>query len=156
MKIKTICAGTWYIFNRIFEFFIPFGDLIVRLYLWKIFFYAGLSKFHNWEGTIYLFESEYQVPLLPAEWAAYMSTFVEIFFPMCLLLGLLGRLPAFVLSIYNVVAVVSYPALWLPEYIVGMNDHVQWGLMLLLLLVYGPSKLSLDFFISEIWKRTKS
>jgi putative oxidoreductase len=108
-----------------------------------VFFQAGLTKFASWSSTLALFESEYRVPLLPPEVAAYLGTGVELGFPVLLVLGLGSRFAAAVLFVFNVVAVVSYPDL--SE--VGLKDHQYWGLLLLVPLFYGPGRLSLDHLI---------
>ena len=59
---------------------------------------------------------------------------------MLLVLGLGTRFAAFVLFVFNIVAVVSYPDLGA----VGLKDHQTWGLLLLVTLLHGPGALSLD------------
>jgi len=49
--------------------------LVVRLWIAEIFFMSGLTKIKSWTTTIALFEDEYKVPLLSAEFAAYIATF---------------------------------------------------------------------------------
>jgi putative oxidoreductase len=60
-----------------------------------------------------------------------------------LALGLGGRLAAGVLFQFNIVAVVSYPALG-PA---GLEQHQVWGLMLAVTLLHGPGKISLDHWL---------
>ena len=52
---------------------------------------------------------------------------------------------AFVLFVFNIIAVVSYPDLG----DVGLRDHQTWGLLLLVTLLHGPGKLSLDHLIAR-------
>ena len=87
----------------------PLADLGVRLFVAAVFFQSGLTKIANWDSTLSLFENEYAVPLLPSNVAAYLGTGVELFFPVLLVLGLGTRFAAFVLFVFNIVAVVSYP-----------------------------------------------
>lgn len=124
-------------------------DLAIRVYLAQVFFRSGLLKVGSWDGTLYLFENEYRVPLLPAEAAAWLGTFGELFFPPLLALGLAARFAAFSLFVFNVVAVVAF---W---HVLGGNQaalmsHFYWGMLLLVTLCHGPGKLSLDHWI---WKR---
>lgn len=119
--------------------------LAFRLYLAKVFFYAGLSKIANMDSTLMLFEYEYSVPLIPFDVAAYLSTFVELVFPVLLVIGLSGRLSAGVLFVLNIVAAISYPDIS-PG---GLNDHYFWGSMLLVLVMFGPGKLSIDAWIRQ-------
>ena len=106
---------------------------------------SGLTKVASWATTVSLFENEYAVPLLSPEAAAALGTTVELVFPVLLVLGLGGRLSAFVLFVFNIVAVVSYPDLGE----VGLRDHQMWGLLLLVTLLHGPGKLSLDHLIGR-------
>jgi putative oxidoreductase len=45
-----------------------------------------------------------------------------------------------VLFVFNIVAVISYAAL--PD--IAVKDHVLWGTMLLVILLVGPGRISLD------------
>jgi putative oxidoreductase len=121
----------------------PLFDLVVRLWLARVFFMSGLTKIQSWDSTLSLFENEYNVPFLPPELAAYMGTFTELFFPVLLVLGLGTRFAAGVLFVFNIIAVISYPDLGE----VGLKDHQYWGLLLLLPLLHGPGKIAIDHFI---------
>ena len=124
-------------------------DLAIRLYVANVFFKSGLLKINNWDGTLYLFENEYKVPLLPPEAAAWLGTFTELFFPPLLALGLTTRFAALSLSVFNIVAVISF---WhvLSQNQAALNSHLYWGVLLAVTLFHGPGKLSLDHWI---WKR---
>jgi uncharacterized membrane protein YphA (DoxX/SURF4 family) len=52
---------------------------------------------------------------------------------------------ALALFAFNIVAVLSYPDLS----DVGLNDHILWGTLMLVLAVYGPGKLSVDGLVSR-------
>jgi putative oxidoreductase len=121
-------------------------DLAIRVYVAQVFFRSGLLKIGNWEGTLYLFENEYRVPLLPPEAAAWVGTFAELFFPVFLALGLAARFAATALFVFNIVAVVSF---WhvLSENQAALNSHWYWGVLLAVTLLHGPGKLSLDHWI---------
>lgn len=123
----------------------PIADLAVRLWVANVFWKAGVSKFESFSTTIQLFKYEYSVPLLSPEFAAYVATFSELFFPVLLVLGLGGRLAALALFGFNIVAVISYPGL--TE--VGREQHVVWGILLLVTIAHGPGKLSLDYLIGR-------
>lgn len=124
---------------------IPALLLGTRLWVANVFFKSGLVKIQSFEATRFLFEYEYQVPLLSPHVAAYLGTFIELIFPVLLALGLSGRLSAFVLFVFNVIAVISYPALQIP----GIKDHQLWGFMLVVLVFFGPGKLSVDHFLAK-------
>ncbi len=125
------------------DFLSPLIDLGIRLWVANVFWKSGLASLHDWQGTLDLFHYEFHVPLLPPVAAAYLGTGIELIFPVFLALGLGGRLSAFVLFIFNITAVISYPAL--NE--VGLKDHMYWGMMLLVTLLHGPGKISLDHLI---------
>jgi putative oxidoreductase len=131
------------------DFIAPIGDLVIRLWVANVFFKSGLTKLDNWDGTLYLFANEYHVPLLPPMLAAWSGTFTELVFPVFLALGLGTRFAALVLFGFNMLAVVSYPFLWTEEGQVGFNNHVLWGLLLLVPLVHGAGKLSLDYWLGR-------
>ncbi|MEY2840524.1 MAG: hypothetical protein RJB60_2823, partial [Pseudomonadota bacterium] len=52
--------------------------LAARLFLLSVFFRAGLSKLQDWDSTLFLFQEEYHVPLLPPALAAIMGTAGEL------------------------------------------------------------------------------
>jgi putative oxidoreductase len=123
----------------------PIADLAVRLWAANVFWKSGLTKIASWDSTISLFTYEYSVPLLSPETAAYAGTFVELFFPALLALGLAGRLAAAVLFVFNIVAVISYPELEGA----ALQQHQVWGLLLLVILAHGPGKFSLDHWLAK-------
>lgn len=125
------------------DYLAPVLDLGIRLLVASVFFQSGLVKIQSWSATLALFENEYEVPLLPPELAAYLGTGAELILPAFLVLGLGGRLAAAALFVFNIIAVVSYPDL--SE--VGLKDHQYWGLLLLVTLLHGPGRLSIDHFI---------
>lgn len=125
----------------------PLADLGVRLWVANVFWKSGLTKIQSIDSTVLLFEYEYQVPLLSPTVAAYLGTFTELFFPILLVLGLAGRLGAGVLFVFNIIAVLSYPGL----NAAGLEQHQVWGLLLLVTLLHGPGKISIDHFIKRKW-----
>ena len=123
----------------------PLLLLFSRVWVAIAFFKSGLIKYGSWDSTLYLFEYEYQVPVLPWLWAAYSGTAIELIVPIFLVLGLFSRPMAALLFGFNIIAVVSYPALW-PQ---GFYDHQLWGMMLLVTLFWGAGKLSLDHWLYQ-------
>ncbi|CAH0524228.1 DoxX family protein [Vibrio hippocampi] len=123
--------------------FVPVLLLFCRLWVAWVFFNSGLTKIASWDSTLYLFELEYQVPLLPWELAAYLGTAAELVLPVFIALGLFCRPMSAILFVFNIIAVVSYPLLWEK----GFYDHQLWGLMILINIVWGAGKLSLDNLI---------
>jgi len=116
-----------------------------RLYIAKVFFMSGLTKIKSMDTTLMLFQYEYAVPHIPYQLAAYSSTFVELVFPILLIVGLAGRFSATGLFVLNYVAAISYPDIS-PG---GMNDHFYWGALLLVLVMHGPGKLSIDALLQK-------
>lgn len=125
--------------------FVPVLLLICRLWVAWVFFNSGLTKISTWDSTLFLFEYEYQVPILPWEMAAYMGTAAELILPVFIALGLLTRPMAAILFVFNIIAVVSYPVLWDK----GFYDHQLWGLMILIVTVWGPGPVSADKVIRD-------
>ncbi|NOH31180.1 DoxX family protein [Vibrio mediterranei] len=123
--------------------FVPLLLVFCRLWVSWVFFNSGLTKIASWDSTLYLFEYEYQVPLIPWELAAYMGTAAELVLPLFLVLGLFTRPMAAILFVFNIIAVVSYPLLWEK----GFYDHQLWGLMILIVVVWGPGPISADKLI---------
>jgi len=116
-----------------------------RLYVAKVFWMSGLTKIRDWSITLALFTDEYHVPVLPPAAAAFMGTATELSMPLLLALGLATRFGAFVLFFFNIIAVVSYAAL--PE--IAVKDHILWGTMILVVLLVGPGKISLDHLLER-------
>ena len=123
--------------------------LAIRLYVGWQFFKAGMTKIADWDSTLFLFRDEYSVPLLPPNVAAIAGTFGELVFPALLLIGLLSRPAALALFVVNIVAVIGYPALFDFPCPAAINDHFYWGALLLVIVAFGPGRLSLDYFISR-------
>lgn len=131
--------------NRTVRRIAPLVDLLFRIWIANIFFKAGLTKIASWSSTLYLFESEYAVPLIAPEIAAYLATATELTLPILLVIGLGTRFAAIVLFVFNVVAVISYPSLGE----VGRELHIYWGLMLLALIAHGGGLLSVDAWLAR-------
>ena len=138
-KLSTIASPI----IRGLDFLSPLIDLVIRLWVANVFWKAGLTKIASWESTVALFTYEYHVPLVPPELAAFMGTAVELSMPVLLVLGLGTRLGAAILFVLNIIAVISYPDL--NE--IGLKDHQYWGLLLLVPLLHGPGKISIDHFL---------
>ncbi len=137
------------LYSRFFEglekFATPLVLLFVRIWAAKAFLQSGLVKIQSWDSTLYLFEEEYQVPLLPWEMAAYLGTAAELILPPLLIIGLMSRGVASALFVFNIMAVISYPVLWDQ----GFYDHQLWGLMFLMTAIFGPGALSVDHLLKK-------
>lgn len=125
------------------------GDLIVRCWIASIFIESALSKLADFPSTISLFENVYHVPLLPPVFAAYLGTGAELVLSILLILGLGGRFFIFVFFVYNIICVISFNFLWTPNGSSGLNDHINWGLLLMMLMFHGSGRISLDYLIHK-------
>lgn len=130
------------------QILLPLADLIMRLYVAKVFFYSGLSKLHDWDMTVALFADEYQVPVLSPEVAAYIATGAELILPALLIVGLFRQIAAIGLLALNIVAVVAYYSV-LKDLPAALQDHIEWGLMLLLLVCLPSNILHIDHFLRK-------
>jgi putative oxidoreductase len=123
--------------------------LALRLYVGWQFFKAGLTKISDWSVTLALFRDEYQVPVLPPELAAWMGAAGELSLPLLLFVGLWSRPAALGLFGVNLMAVLSYPQLFTFDCPAAVNDHFFWGILMLVLVAYGPGRFSVDALISR-------
>lgn len=118
--------------------------LAARFAMAGVFWFSGRTKvdgFLTVNDTAYLlFESEYDVPIIPSHIAAHMATYAEHLFPLLLVLGLFTRYAAMSLFIMTlVIQIFVYPAAW--------PTHLTWAGMLLYLMARGAGPISLDRFI---------
>lgn len=118
----------------------------LRLAVATIFWNSAMTKLANWETALELFREEYKLPLLPPEFAAYMTVSIELTAPVLLVLGLATRPVALLLlGMTAVIEIFVYPLAW--------PTHIQWAAMLLVLLCRGAGSWSIDHFLSTRWTR---
>jgi len=132
----------------------PVFDVAVRLYMANIFFKSGWLKFENflnedWGSTLFLFEEIHPIPFLNPSFAAISGTVGELILPILLALGLFGRLGAVGLLIMTVVIQYGVPA----DYGIQHDQHYFWMFLLLMIVLKGPGKLSLDHLIQKWLKK---
>jgi putative oxidoreductase len=121
-----------------------FSDLMAlasRLSMAAIFYRSGQTKVDVGmslnDSAFMLFREEYQLPLIPPDWAAYLTTYAEHLFPLMLVLGILTRSAASaMLVMVAVIEVFVYPDSW--------PTHLSWAVLLVYLIGFGPGRLSLD------------
>ncbi len=127
------------------------APLALRLILAKEFWDAGIEK---WHGDNWFFEIQDQFPwpfnLVPPDLSWQLATGFEIIGPLALVLGLGTRFFALSLSILTLVAIAAVH--------VGHGYTIAEGgwklpliylIMLLPLILSGPGKLSLDFWLRQ-------
>jgi putative oxidoreductase len=90
--------------------------------------------------TVFLFEDEHHVPLLPAAAAAYLVTVIELVAPWMLIVGLGARVSAAILLVETlVIQTFVYPQQY--------PQHLLWAGPQLYVLLRGPSRWSIDHLI---------
>jgi putative oxidoreductase len=118
-------------------------SLVARVAAGGVFWRSGQTKiegFHIKDSTFFLFREEYMVPLLPPDFAAYLSTISENVLSVLLIVGLASRLSAvWLLGMTAVIQIFVYPSGW--------PDHILWATALLVIISRGPGVLSLDFLL---------
>jgi len=121
---------------------LPVANLAARIYMgYYVFFVSGLAKLDDFEETIELFQEDWVVPLLPGEVSAYLATAGELVLPILLILGLFTRIGAAGLLV--MAAVIQ---IW----VLQLNEHYFWMLILGLLVGQGGSKISLDHLLLKL------
>ncbi len=89
-----------------------------------------------------LFRSEYALPVIPPDWAAYMAATAEHVLPLLLVLGLASRLSALGLLIMTlVIQIFVYP--------LAYPTHLLWAAVLLYIMARGPGAFSLDHVLAR-------
>ncbi|TXH36771.1 MAG: DoxX family protein [Rhodospirillaceae bacterium] len=122
----------------------PVVDLLIRIAIFRVFFWSGLVKIHDWAGTVQLFQYEYMVPLLPPSGAAVLATCVELGASSFVLVGFLTRLAA--LPLLGMALVIQFVlGAANPDY--NQLEHYLWMALLLHLIVRGPGFLSIDHWL---------
>jgi putative oxidoreductase len=115
--------------------------IVQRLGVAAVFFQSGRTKvegiFTIPDTTIELFRSEYALPLLPPELAAYLAAGAEHLFPVLLVLGLFTRLSAAaLLGMTLAIQTFVYPDAW--------PTHLSWAGLMLPIIAVGGGRFSLD------------
>ena len=129
---------------------VPLFDLAVRLTMAPIFFRSGLQKISDWQATLFLFQEEYRVPLLPADLAALLAAATELTMPVLLVLGLATRLAAVPLL---AMALVIQFVLGAENPAFNNPQHYFWMLLLTGLILRGGGRLSLDHWFLRFSRR---
>lgn len=128
--------------------------LMLRIGVGMVFWKSGLTKVVTGESglpvlplqlgdsTVMLFETEYALPLLPPELAAWLAAVNELAMPVLLILGLASRFSAAaLLGMTLVIQFFVYPGNW--------AEHLFWAGALAIILTRGPGAISLDALIAR-------
>lgn len=117
--------------------------LALRFFPAAVFFISGRTKVDGFkikDSTWYLFENEYNIPLIPSNLAAIMATTAEHLLPVLLVLGFATRFSALgLLGMTAVIQIFVYPSAW--------STHGLWAACMLALIVSGPGRISLDWLL---------
>lgn len=114
--------------------------VLIRIWMAHVFFVSGLVKISDFNNTIYLFQNEYAVPILPPILAAIASTFFELACPVLITIGLATRLATLPLLAMTAVIQFTY----------DQNiQHAYWAMLLGVILSFGPGAFSLDHLIKK-------
>lgn len=118
----------------------PILLLTLRLMIAGVFFRSGLTKISNFDSTIFLFENEYNVPLISPLVAAYCATFFELACSVLLTIGLATRLAT--LPLIGMALVIQFT-------IMENVMHLYWLAILATILTFGAGCISLDALIKK-------
>jgi len=118
----------------------PLLLLALRIMIGLVFLKSGLTKISSFDATLFLFENEYDVPLLPPVLAAYLATAAELAFSVLIIAGLATRLAAIGLIFMTLV---------IQLFIIQNYEHYYYLALLSTLLVYGAGFLSIDKLIKS-------
>lgn len=117
--------------------------LLARVIPAIIFWQSGQTKLDGLaiaDSTWFLFEHEYNLPLIPPDLAAVAAVIAEHLFPVLLVLGLATRLSALALLLMTaVIQIFVYPEAWL--------THGLWAACFLTVITYGPGRVSVDHLL---------
>lgn len=118
----------------------PAINLLVRFYIANIIFMIGLEKLQNWDAALFLFQNEYQVPILPYWFAAVTTVAIQLLCSVMLVIGYHTRLAALILFIMIALSTFFYQQ---------FVENYYWMMILALFASYGPDRWSLDCFLGK-------
>ena len=111
--------------------------LIARAATFSVFIHSGVQKLSDWSSTLMLFQNEYHTPVLPPAIAAYTATAMELGCSSLILVGLMTRVSTLLLlGMTATIQLFIYPDAW--------PTHIQWLAFMIVLVLRGPGRLSLD------------
>ena len=134
------------IIGKLESFGPPIVDLLVRIWIGLVFFRSGLQKLDDWESTLFLFEYEYMVPILPFTVTAYLATAFELAMPILLIVGLASRLAA--LPLLAMALTIQF-ILGSANAAYNDSNHYAWMVFLLVIIVRGPGQWSVDHWLRQ-------
>lgn len=121
--------------NFLQKYLSPILLLTIRIMIGLVFLKSGLTKIANFDSTIFLFENEYNVPVISPIFAAYSATFFELSCSILLFLGFATRIAVLPLIAMTLVIQLS---------VIQNYEHFYWLILLSTLFIYGAGTISLD------------
>jgi putative oxidoreductase len=134
----------WRLASRVLDALRAPALLAARLYVSYVFFHSGLQTLANWQGTVWLYQNEFHVLLLPPLAAALVGSAGELLLPPFVALGLGGRFAATGLFVVNAVALLSYMYALQPA---AIELHYIWGSLIASVALWGPGSWSVDAWL---------
>ena len=125
---------------------IPIGDLIARVWVAQIFLLDGWYKYQNLQSTVKIFAHHY---FISPTVTAIIIIIAEILLPILLILGLGGRFIILLFLIFNILTMYSYNFIWTPEGAATLNQQMAWAMLLMLLMLHGSGKISIDHWLHK-------
>ena len=120
-----------------------FIALLIRVAAAVPFWISARTKVDGWQiwnvndSAVFLFEHEYQLPIIAPQIAATLAGLSEHVFAILLVVGLLTRLGALgLLAMTLVIQLFVYPSAW--------TVHILWAGLLVYVIGRGPGAASLD------------
>lgn len=140
----------YWLFDRFFKELGPFVDLFARIWVSKLLVQQGLQQLHYWRSNIFAFQSYYHFKFINPTGALFLTTFLEFVLPFFLVLGLGGRLPAFITFLFLLYAMVVNPFIWTQDGYLMLQTFILWEIVLFLLMTHGPQTFALDRLIARV------
>lgn len=128
------------------KYFSPLLLLGLRIIIALVFYKSGMTKIADFEATVFLFEYEYEVPVLSPTIAAYAATATELGCSVLLFAGFATRLAA--IALFGMTCVIQFLVIQNPE-------HFYWFSILGTLIVYGGGFLSIDHFLKKFTSKCR-
>lgn len=121
-------------------------QLAMRVAIGMVFWQSARTKVEGVltlkQSTFFLFQYEYDLPLIPSDIAAYMATYAETIFAILLIIGLATRFAAVSLFVMTlVIQFFVYPQAWVV--------HLSWMAILAYLMARGAGVFSVDYWLRK-------
>ena len=113
----------------------PKVELLIRLWLAKIFFVSGVLKLTHWQSALELAAHEYPVRFLSPVAAAYLGVFIEVLSPVLLAFGFMTRYAAVSMLGLSLVIQFAYRP---------FDSQLFWAALFGWYAVCGPGPISID------------